>query len=99
MENLSQEIELFREIAQNIAKTLKNYQEFAVWNRIELCNDELSVQQSEDSSTVSQLLAQIQDLQDKVNSLSDARKFYGPETACSSGASHVGSGIFRVLEV
>ena len=38
---------------------------------------------------MSQLLTQIQDLQNKGNSLSDAREFYDPETARSSGASHV----------
>ena len=43
----------------------------------------------ENLSTVNQLLAQIQELQDKVNSLSDAREFYDPETASSSGISHV----------
>ena len=41
--------------------------------------------------TVSQLLTQIQDLQNKVNSLSDAREFYDAETASSSGATHVPS--------
>ena len=41
--------------------------------------------------TVSQLLTRIQDLQNKVNSLSDAREFYDPETASSSGATHVPS--------
>ena len=46
------------------------------------------------------LLAQIQDLQDKVSSLTDARGFYDPETASSSGATHVPSRplLFRVLE-
>ena len=42
-------------------------------------------------TTVSQLLAQIQDLQNKVNSLSDAREFYDPESASSSRAAHVPS--------
>ena len=37
---------------------------------------------------MSQLLAQMRELQDKVNSLSDAREFHDPETAGSSGASH-----------
>ena len=44
----------------------------------------------EHPSTVSELLTQIKDLQ-KANSLSDARKFYDPETASCSGASHVPS--------
>ena len=42
-------------------------------------------------TTASQLITQIQDLQSKVHSLSDAREFYDPETAISSGAPHVPS--------
>ena len=38
---------------------------------------------------MSQLLAQIQFSQNKVNSLSDAREFYDPESGSSSGATHV----------
>ena len=38
---------------------------------------------------MSQLLSQFQDFLNKVNSLSDAREFYVPVTASSSGASHV----------
>ena len=33
-------------------------------------------------------MAQIQDLQNKLNSLSDAREFYDPESGSSSGATH-----------
>ena len=40
---------------------------------------------------MSQLLAQMRESQDKVNSLSDAREFHDPETADSSRASHVTS--------
>ena len=50
--------------------------------------DELSVQQRENPSAVSQLLTQIQELQDKVKSLNDAKEFYDPETASSSALSH-----------
>ena len=39
--------------------------------------------------TVSQLLAQVRELQNKENSLSDAREFYDPESGSSSGATHV----------
>ena len=53
--------------------------------------DELSRHQERDLSTASQLLTQIQDLQNKVNSLSDARELHDPEMARSSGASHVPS--------
>ena len=52
-------------------------------------SEELSMQQQRNPTTVSQMMAQIQDLQNKVNSLSDAREFYDPETASSSGATHV----------
>ena len=53
--------------------------------------DDLSLHQERNPTTVSQLLTQIQDWQNKANSLSDAREFYDPETASSSGASHVPS--------
>ena len=53
--------------------------------------DEFSLQQRGNPSTVSQLLTLVQDLQDKVDSLSDAREFHYPETASSSGASHIPS--------
>ena len=53
--------------------------------------DELSMHQERNLATVSQLLAQIQDLHNKVNSLADAREFYDPETASSSGVTHVPS--------
>ena len=50
--------------------------------------DEISMQQDRNPSTMSQLLTQIQDLQNKVNSLNDAREFNNLETASSSGTSH-----------
>ena len=53
--------------------------------------DELSLQQQRNPTTVSQLLTQVQDLQNKVNLLADTIEFYDPETASSSGASHVPS--------
>ena len=53
--------------------------------------DQLSMQQRGNPPNVNQLLAQSQDLQDRVNSLNDAREFYDPETASSSGVSHVPS--------
>ena len=40
---------------------------------------------------MSQLLTLIQDLLNEVNSLSGARDFHDPDTASSSGASHVPS--------
>ena len=42
-----------------------------------------------EESSVSQMMAQIRELQNKVNSLSDAGKFYDPESGSSSGATHV----------
>ena len=53
--------------------------------------DELSMMQQRDPQTASQLLAQMRESQDKVNSLSDARECHDPETASSSRASHVTS--------
>ena len=53
--------------------------------------DELSLHQARKPMIVSQLLAQVQDLQNKVNSLPVAREFHDPETASSSGSSHVHS--------
>ena len=53
--------------------------------------DELSMHQERNPTTVSQLLAQNQDLQNKVSSLSAAREFYDPESGSSSGATHVPS--------
>ena len=45
----------------------------------------------ENNSTVNQLMVQIQELQDKVNSWKDAKEFYDPPTASSSGLSNVPS--------
>ena len=54
--------------------------------------DEFSMHQERNPMTVSHLLTQIQDLHNKVkSSLSDTREFYDPETASSSGATHVPS--------
>ena len=41
------------------------------------------------TAIVSQLMTQIRDLQNQLNSLADAREFYDPETASSSGAMHM----------
>ena len=59
-------------------------------------HDELSMYQESNPTTVSQLLTQIQDLQNKANSLSDTREFYDPETASST--SPVNPRLFRVSE-
>ena len=53
--------------------------------------DELSAQEKKSKSTVNLLTVQIQELQDKVNSLNDSKGFSDPETASSSGLSHVPS--------
>ena len=57
----------------------------------QLSYDELSTQQEENPFTVNQLMLHIQELHDKVNSWNDAQEFYDPETASSSGLSHVPS--------
>ena len=51
--------------------------------------DELSMHQERNPTIVSQMMAQIRELQNKENSLSDAREFYDPESGSSSGATHV----------
>ena len=51
--------------------------------------DELSVHQERNLTTVSQSIAQIPELKNILNSLSDAREFYDPESGSSSGATHV----------
>ena len=53
--------------------------------------DELSMHQERNLTTVSQLLTQFKDSHNKANSLSDASEFYDPESASSSGATHVPS--------
>ena len=79
-------------IEQHISKNMKNCERIccdetdrAGQARI----DESSMHQKRDPTTVSQILTQIQDLQNIVDSFSDARAFYDPETASSSGATHV----------
>ena len=52
-------------------------------------SDELSMQQERNPASVSQMMAQIWELQNKVISLSDSREFYDLESASSSGATHV----------
>ena len=47
--------------------------------------------------TVSQLLTQIQDFTEKINSLSDARELYDPEPGSSSGVTHVPSQFSTIL--
>ena len=69
LKNWVGETELFRKIAQEIAKKLKNYGEFAVQKLTELD----TTQKREKSSTVKQLMVQSQELQGKANSLTDAK--------------------------
>ena len=59
--------------------------------------NELSTKKEERKSTVNQLMLQIQELQDKMNSRNDAEEFYDPETASSSGFSHVPSQPMSIL--
>ena len=53
--------------------------------------EELSPRQERDPTTVSQLPAQIQGLQNQSDSLADAREFHDLDTGSSSVASHVPS--------
>ena len=59
--------------------------------------DELSTPEEERKSTVNQLMVQIQELEDKVNSLSDAKEFFDPEIASSSGLLHVPCQLYMEL--
>ena len=52
-------------------------------------NEDLLVQQQRNPTILSQMMAEIRDSQNKVNSLSDAREFHDPESESSSGATHV----------
>ena len=54
----------------------------------QLKNDELSAREDERRSTVNHLMFQIQEQQDKVSSLNDAKECDESETASSSGLSH-----------
>ena len=50
----------------------------------------------ESQSLVNQRTVQTQDLQDKVNSLNDSKEFHDPDTAGSSGLSHVPSELMSI---
>ena len=80
---------IFKKVVQEIAKKWKNCEETKYARH--LIFDDLSLQQERNPTTVSQFLTRIQDLQNTENFLSDAREFYDPDTASSSGASHVPS--------
>ena len=58
--------------------------------------DELYAQKKEEPSTVSQILSQIRTLQDKVSALNEEKEFHNPQTASSSGVSHVPSQPSRI---
>ena len=85
-ENWVRRIEPTKNITQEIAKKWRNYEEYAVSKRMESDNWELK---KENPSAVNQLLSQIQELQDKVNSLNEEKEFCALETAISSGMFHV----------
>ena len=57
----------------------------------------LFMQQEWNPTTVSLMMAQIRELQNKVNSLSDARASHDPESGRSSGATHVSDRTFTIL--
>ena len=83
--SLCGELELKNRLYQeNYTKCRQEFQELTQ-HRLE----EHSVQQKRDPDTVSQLLTQLRELQDKIDFLSDAREFHDPELGSSSGQSHV----------
>ena len=68
--------------SRDFVNKYRNYKEFAVSKRTESDNckiDTLSTRKKENPSTVNQLLSQIQELQDKVNSLKEEKEFYDLE--------------------
>ena len=81
-------MELSRKIAQTFAKTARNFEEFAVRH---LKIDVLSLQQRENTSIVDQVLDQVQDLQENVDSVNDAREFCDLETSSSSTRNSFGT--------
>ena len=54
------------------------------------------LKETEELSTMNHLLSQIRTLQDKVNALNEEKEFFDPETASSSGPSHVSSQPSRI---
>ena len=73
---------------------------FVAKNQIEQDKQELNelfMHQERNPTTVSQLMAQIRELQNKVNFLSDARELYDPESGSSSGPTHVPNRTFTIL--
>ena len=89
--NLCGEMEMRKRLFQESRARAR--QEIEELRRI--CMNKLSMQQERNPTTVSQLLTHMQDSQNWVNSLSDAREFRDPETA-SSGASHVPSQLLTI---
>ena len=53
--------------------------------------EELSLRKERDPNTMDRLLEQAQDIQNQANSMAEAKEFHDPDTASSSGASHVPS--------
>ena len=92
MENWNWEIDSSKTIMQEIAKKLKNWEELIAKKQIEQDKQALMnclcIKRGILRLWVN-FLTQIQDLQNKVNSLTDAREFHNPESGISSGATHV----------
>ena len=62
----------------------------------QLRTDELDAQKKEEPSTMNRLWSPIRILQEKVNAVNEEKEFYDPETASSSGMSHVPSQPSRI---
>ena len=92
MENWNWEIDSSKTIMQETAKKLKNWEELIAKKQIEQDKQALMnclcIKRGILRLWVN-FLTQIQDLQNKVNSLTDAREFHNPESGISSGATHV----------
>ena len=102
MEVWNWEIGTSKKIMQEVAKKLKNWEEFVVKKQFEQDKQEkmnLSLHQERNPTTVGQLLTQIQELQDKINFLSDAREFYDLAAALERPTFSVNPLLFWVPEL
>ena len=89
MENWNWEMDCSKKIMQGITQGSEDLRStfYEETDRVRQARiDELSLHQERNPKTVSQLLTQIQELQNKVNSLSDAWEYHDPESRSSSGA-------------
>ena len=78
---------------KNIVVVFMRAQKSSPQNRLEARSKRCLLDPSREGPAMNQLSSEIRTLQDKVNALSEEKEFYDPETASSSGMSHVPSRI------